>query len=145
MKMMAHMVMVIIVVMMAHSPDSEPHQPVLDPSENHRRLLSLADPDPPSPETPAQGFSPAPETPPSGAREKIKEDYIIYTNKTQFTVVFDLVLYAEPDLYNDLSVFGQHDVLQCVFHQQREVHLIHGHIRQRGLLKRRKVVYYRHQ
>lgn len=61
--------MVIVVVMTAHSPDSEPHQLVLDPSGNHRRLLSPADPDPPSPETPAPGFSPAPATPPSGAGE----------------------------------------------------------------------------
>jgi len=39
-------------------------------------------------------------------------------------------------LYDDLSVLGQDDVLQRVFHQQGEVHLIHGHVRQCGLLHR---------
>lgn len=39
-------------------------------------------------------------------------------------------------LYYDLSVLGQDNVLQRVLHQQREVHLIHGHVRQRGLLQK---------
>lgn len=39
-------------------------------------------------------------------------------------------------LHNDLSVLRQDDVLQCVFHQQGEVHLIHSHVRQSRLLHR---------
>ncbi len=39
-------------------------------------------------------------------------------------------------LYYDLSVLRQDDVLQRVLHQQGEVHLIHGHVRQRRLLQR---------
>lgn len=36
----------------------------------------------------------------------------------------------------DLSVLREDDVLQRVLHQQGEVHLIHGHVRQCRLLKR---------
>lgn len=39
-------------------------------------------------------------------------------------------------LHYDLSVLGQNNVLQRVLHQQGEIHLIHGHVRQRGLLQR---------
>ena len=39
-------------------------------------------------------------------------------------------------LHYDLSVLGEDDVLQRVLHQQGEVHLIHGHVRQCRLLKR---------
>lgn len=41
-------------------------------------------------------------------------------------------------LHNDLSVLRQDDVLQCAFHQQGEVHLIHSHVRQSRLLHREK-------
>lgn len=37
-------------------------------------------------------------------------------------------------LHYDLSVLRLDDVLQCVLHQQGEVHLIHGHVRQSRLL-----------
>lgn len=36
----------------------------------------------------------------------------------------------------DLSVLRQVNVLQPVLHQQREVHLVHGHVRERRLLHR---------
>lgn len=45
------------------------------------------------------------------------------------------VVFPTACLHYDLSVLGQDDVLQRVLHQQREVHLIHGHVRERRLLQ----------
>ncbi len=43
-----------------------------------------------------------------------------------------------PHLHNDLSVLRQNNVLQCVFHQQRKIHFIHGHIWQSRLPAKKK-------
>ena len=38
-------------------------------------------------------------------------------------------------LYHELPVGGIHYLAQHLLHQQREVQLVHGHVRQRGLLQ----------
>ena len=45
-------------------------------------------------------------------------------------------VYKGSYLHDDLSVLWEDDSLQRVFNQQGEVHLVHGHVGQGGLLRR---------
>lgn len=44
--------------------------------------------------------------------------------------------HRDTNLHDDLPVLGLVDVPQHVFNQQREVHLVHGHVGQGGLLEK---------